>query len=254
MIRKMKVLGLAVVAIAAMSMAAASAAQASELHVTHNNHASIFGERTAGHVVHKFQLTGPNLSTQCGVSNLEGTAPWTSPNQQVTAQELQLTATYFQCTCFGLACRIDMNGCKYTITNKSKNDAQGVTTAKRAYVDITGCTAGKQIEITAAFGAVVTVPEQHNLGHIDFVNNPQAVPHDVTANITIQGIKYECHNVPGCTSTVLTSDGDYTGQETIRAREDKGSETILTDPNDLHKQHHYDKLLQTGALKGIIAT
>jgi hypothetical protein len=246
MTRKIKGLGLAFVAIAAMSMAVASAVQATELHATDPGPVSIFGEKTAQHQQHVF--TTDAGSVKCNVSKFEGTVP-ASGGQQTTAQELTLTGTYTNCTAFGLAATIDMNGCKYTITNK----LGAHTTAQTAYVDITGCTAGKVIEITpTGIPCVVTVPEQHNLSHIVFDNNPEpaTTPHDLTATITVTGITYEGHN--GCFSlpnTQLTHNGQYIGQATFKATKDPGKEPKIK----LHG-HEYEPLKQNGAQVGLLAT
>jgi hypothetical protein len=240
MTRKIKALGLAFVAIAAMSMAASGGAQAAELHATQGVTAAIFGQQLTQHL-----FTIDAGIVKCNQATFEGLA--TGGGQtQTTAQELQVTGTYAQCNISGLAATVDMNGCKYTITGAGQ-------AANTVQVDITGCTAGKVITVTSAT-CTVTVPEQHSLtGHIVFTNIPEptAVPHDVQANITISGITYQTHGTcPNTVSdhTATTTTGTYSGQATFQAREHKGSQGVT-----LHG-HEFNKLNQTGALKGLIAT
>jgi hypothetical protein len=243
MIHKSKVLGLAFVAVAAMSVAAVPAAQASELHATFAGNVSILGSNTAQHSQHVFTTAAGSI--KCTQSLFEGTAPYVG-GPQVTAQELTLTGRYTGCTGFGLAATLDMSGCKYTVTNK--HSVTGHTTALTAYVDITGCTTGKTIEVTMAGPCLVTFPEQHNLGHIVFSNNPAASPHDVTANFTVTGITYEAHGTCPVPPTVLMHDGQYAGQATFQAHQDKGVEQLTSNG------HQYERLKPTGALVGLLAT
>jgi hypothetical protein len=254
MIRNIKALGLAFVAVAAMSAFAVSAAQGSELHAQTAKGANITGEQEPGQQL-IFKYTGPSAETKCTQVTFEGTAKDVVQPEpadgQTTSQELTLTPTITGCKTFGLASVLDMNGCKYTITNKT---AAGVTTALKATVDITGCTAGKQIEVTAS-GCTIRVPEQHNLNDLGFVNLA-TVPKTVTMNITIQGITYQLTGAlcPGTTG-VLTHDGDITGSVTLKAFVDNGTlKAIHTNQfNGVHNQHEYDKLI-CGAQVDLFAT
>jgi hypothetical protein len=109
----------------------------------------------------------------------------------LTTTELTTTPTYAGCQAFGQAATIDTNGCKFTVTNKS---GAGVTTALQSYIDITGCTTGKVIEITPQLNCLLTIPEQHNLGHVGFTNEGTAPNEDVKLTATVTGIKYQSHN------------------------------------------------------------
>jgi hypothetical protein len=247
MIRNIKALGLAFVAVAAMSMAAASAVQASELHATHPGDVVITGSQIEQH---KFQITHPNgPNTNCTAANFEGTVPWSGVGQQVTSNDVTVTATYSQCKSFGLNATVRMNGCKYTITGKA-NTNTGATTALTSYVDITCPTAGKQIEVIAGGGAcVITVPGQHNLQHIVFSNTTEAgKPHHTHANITITGITYQTHG-EACLheQTVTRSDAQYTGQATFRAFKKLGQHQVTEHLHQFEKQTHAEQV-------GLLAT
>jgi hypothetical protein len=253
MIRNIKALGLAFVAVAAMSAFAVSAAQGSELHAQTAKGANITGEQEAGGQ-HNFKITGPGAETKCTVATFEGTAKDVVQPEpadgQTTSQELTVTGTYTGCKTFGLASAVDMNGCKYTITNK----LNGVTTALKATVDITGCTPGKQVEVTAS-GCTIKVPEQHNLSDLGFVNLA-GPPKTVTVNVTVQGITYQLAGAlcPGVTG-VTTHDGDYTGAAVFKAFVDLGTQKAIHTNvfNNVHNQHEYDKLI-CGAQVDLFAT
>jgi hypothetical protein len=238
MTRKIKTLGLALVAFAAMSVVAAGGAQAAELHANAPTTAAIFGQQTTQH-----QFTIDAGIVKCNQALFEGLA--TGGGQtQTTAQELQITGTYTGCNISGLASTVDMNGCKFTITGAGQ-------AAETVQVDITGCTAGKTIEVTSN-PCVVTVPEQHNLSHIVFQDTPAAVPKPVVhASITISGITYQTHGLcPNTASdhTATTTTGTYNGSATFLARKHVGGQAAS------HNGHSYQKLLQTGEQVALEAT
>jgi hypothetical protein len=245
MTRKIKGLGLAFVAIAAMSMVAVSAAQASEVHATTAaTSVSAFAQQLTQNVF----ITNAG-SVKCTQATLEGTVNDQGQSaEQLTAIEGTATATYATCQAFGQAAAIDMNGCKFTFTNN--NGAQPpVTTALRAYIDITGCTTGKSIEVTPQLNCVLTVPEQHNLGHVGFTNEGTAPNEDVKLTATVTGIKYQSHEeCPSMIPTETRTDGQFTGTTTLQARED-----LIPQQVTLHK-HQYSKLSQAGNLIGLLAT
>jgi hypothetical protein len=244
MTSKIKGLGLAFVAIAAMSMVAVSGAQASELHATTSaTTASIFGNQ--GEQQHVF-ITKAG-SVKCKEATFEATATDQGADAtQLTTTELTATATYANCTAFGQAATIDMNGCKFTITNKS---GAGVTTARTAYVDVTGCTTGKIIEITPQLNCVLTVPEQHNLGTLTFANEGTAPNEDVKATVAVTGIKYQSDKeCPSMTNGQTLTDGQYTGGATFQAK------AHVTPVQKTLHNHQYGQLPQSGALIGLLAT
>ncbi len=240
MIRKIKVLGIAVVALAATSAFAASA-QASELHATVGPSAVLTGQQLPNLPI-TFKYTGSGLQTKCNEAHFEGTVQGLNP-QQTTAQEFTLTPRFTGCTVGGLASTVDMNGCKFTFTNRQTT---GITAPMTAYLDISGCTAGKRIEHTLP-GCTITIPEQNHLSHIVYVNTPGG-PHDIDAIFAIQGMTYEFHGAacPGV-NTVLTHDGDISGWLTLQAFVDNGS--VLA----FHNGHQYNKLL-AGPPVGLFAT
>ncbi len=261
MIRNIKALGLAIVAVAAMSVVAASAAQASELHATVPNQANVTGEQV---IAHKFQLTKSGAVTQCTQASFEGTITNTGQSQQqTTEQELTVTPTYSGCKTVGINSQVLMNGCKYTITGShTPQGGQAQTTALTAWVDVTGCTAGKAIEIKLS-GCTVTVPEQTTLSHLKFKNiaevqhqpSGQITPHHVEVEVDVKGITYEFHGI-ACPKpldgqpvevTKLTHDGDYTGTATFKAYVDSSTPQVT-------KHGHQYTEHKCGNQVGLLAT
>jgi hypothetical protein len=227
MIRIIKALGLASLAVAATSMALTSFAEASQVHISSVlEKAVLTGQQADENVFHTSAGT-----VQCSTATFEGTAQ--SGGQQVTAQELTVTPTYSGCKAFSLTAQVRMNGCKYTITN---NNGAGHTTEKTAYVDITGCTSGKQIEVNMAFGGcIATIPEQHNRSHLVLFNQVSN-PSDVIVDATVFGITYELHGgLCGHPTTQPTHNGTYLGEVLGQAFVDNGSETVTSHTHQYNK-------------------
>ncbi len=236
--RKIKKLSFAFVVAAAISVAAASTVQATQYHVNTAQSAVLTGEQTTQL---NTILTKANTSIKCTQAHFEGTVE--GEGAQITYQEFTLTPTVTGCTFSGLAATLKWNGCKLTVTNKS---AAGVTTANTAYVDLVGCTAGKQLE-AGVVGCTITSPEQNNIGHLIGLNTA-GPPGHIEVQLTLQGISYEYHGaLCNGTQTVLTQDGDLTGGVTLKAYTDQGSEVAS------HNGHQYNKL-KTGTQVGLSGT
>lgn len=229
MTHRMKVLGLALMAIAAVGAFSASYAMGSELHFY--NSTNVTGEQ-----VELNSFTTDAGTVQCTQATFEGTLV-----ESAEMNELTLTGTNTGCQGFGQPAAIDMNGCKYTVTGAAQP-------AQTAVVDITGCTTGKSIEITAGGVCRMSIPEQHGLNHITF-EGVSGTKH-VKAKATIQGISYISHG-PLCpnlaSSTPLKQNGQYTGQITVKALDDIGSELVT------HNGHQYNKL-KCGDQIGLLVT
>jgi hypothetical protein len=230
MIRKIKALGLASVAAAAMSVVAAASVQASELHVAHQGNAVITGSQTQQHV-----LTTSAGTVTCSTATFEG-ALSSGGGSQITAQELTLTPTYSGCQAFGLGAQVRMNGCKFRITWKGGSE---VTTAGTWWVHIYNCTFGKVMEVNAGFGGcIMTVPEQNNLPHIIFTLTAQAGIFDFHGQLTFP-FSYEMHGaLCGHPTTVVTNNGTYAGQATIRIYASAGTEQVTQHGHQFLRSKH----------------
>ena len=146
-------------------------------------------EATAHHVFVIKNSVGESLSFTC--TKLEGFATSTTK----TATSLEFTnLVYTHCTASGQAVSVRMNGCKYNFT------AAGTVT-------ITGCSAGKKIEIEIVpTSCIVTVKEQGPLNGISFHNvgttatPPAASNTHETVEAKVPGISVE---VDGTTAQCL---------------------------------------------------
>ncbi len=242
MIRNIRAFGAALIAVAAMGMATSSAVQASELHfTTSENNTVITGQQITQLVL---QVTAPQgIMTKCDTFTLEGTVSDEGQSStQLTAKDLTLTPTYSECASWGVNSQVKMNGCKFVITGSHEG-----APAKTAYLDLVGCTAGKQMEMLTPL-CTISYPEQSTLGHVVFSNKGEGGSEDVEAQFTISGIKYQLAGA-ACshTTNTLTSDATMTGSVTLRAYKDLGSEQVT-----LHG-HQYEKR-KDGAQLGVLAT
>jgi hypothetical protein len=238
MTRKFKALGFAFVAVAAVSVAAAASVQAFEMHVTHQGSAVITAEQSE-----QFVVTTSAGSVKCSTFTLEGEV--SGAGSQITSQHSTLTPTYSGCQAFGLAATVQLNGCKYTITNKLVQH----TTARTAYIDIAGCTAGLPIQVNAGFGScILTAPQQQNISHIVFENNSSPIE-DVNANVTLTGFIYQYHGplCPGA-ATEQRADGTITGRATVRTF--KGTQLEQLPQHG----HQFQRLKHSSVQVGVIAT
>jgi len=136
----------------------------------------------------------------CLLSNFESTT------QGKSLTEITATPVFLECKEGFSEATVTMNGCKYKLK---------WTAALQATVDITGCTAGKVMEIT--FGACqVKIPEQNGLSHVTFQNVAGATPH-INDKFTLSKVAYEqVGTCPGANGEKRT-DGLFEGTTTGKA-------------------------------------
>ena len=246
MISKLNALGLAVLAMAAMSAFAASAAQAGEFDIGVQP-ASLFAVNEAGQI-HQLQITstaGGKFNTNCPNASLEGTT------QGQKINEATATATYGpNCTAFGVAAQVVMNGCKYTITGtthiiQGQQTIHVVHPANTAVVDVVGCTQGKSIEIKTAI-CTLDIPQQNELSHIigSNVNAQQVTLAATVSGITVRQTGAAC---PDGNNHVSTT-GAFVGNTLGVGRSDVGGSQVTK------HSHQYQELSQAGAQTTIAST
>jgi hypothetical protein len=145
----------------------------------------------------------------CGISNYESTT------QGKSVTEITVTPLFFECQEGFGAATVTMNGCKYKLK---------WTAALKATVDITGCTAGKEMEI--AFGACqIKVPEQNGLSHVTF-QNVAGAPGHISDKFTLTKVAYQqVGTCPGANGEKRT-DGEFEGTTTAKAFEYKKEEQV----------------------------
>jgi hypothetical protein len=212
--RKLKALGLSLVAVFALSAMMAVAASAAEFK-SEVSHTSLSGS----------QLGTDVFTTNAGtVKCNEATYAGTSAEQNST--KASVTPTYTECTAFGFVnTKIDTNGCEYQFTTGSPNSVHIV------------CPAGQSIVVTA-FNCEVTVPAQTISGGITFDNEGSGKTMDVRVTVSLTGITYIQHSksFPGCKTegtagagaTSLFHDGTYTGEATVTATNTAGEHVSIT--------------------------
>ena len=232
MTSKIKALGLAVVAIAAMSVFAMPAAQAAKLDIGATP-ASIFAHSEVNQV-HQATLTstsGTKFITTCPTASFEGTT------QGQSIEEATVTATYSgntqtpNCTAFGVASQILMNGCKYTFTGSGQPSGT-------LLMDIVGCTSGKSIEKKTAI-CTIDIPEQNGLSHIVGTKlSAQEVTLSMTiSNMTMRQTGAACPDG----NNHLGFGGSLSGNTILKARVDTGCTQVTK------HSHQYCELGQAGA-------
>lgn len=204
MMRNLRFLGVAVFAVLAMSAVSASFASAAADDLT--------AEQYPVTLTGKNDPNPPILKTtagsyECTTSTLHATV--SGPTTTVSA-----TPTYSGCTCIGVACTIDMNGCTYLI-----HMTEGTTST----VDIV-CPAGQEITLTNS-KCILHVPPQTGLPHIVWTNVGAGATREITGHVTISGLRYkhtEGSGIGKCTSgegtngtldwtVVVTGETDPTG-------------------------------------------
>jgi len=205
--RKLKTLGLALVAV--LAMAAISAASASA--ALEEFHAGSASGSVKGINVGEETFTVTAGTVRCKVAEYNGTFSASTVKTQV------VKPTYKECTAFGFVeTPIDVNGCEYRFNQPNS----GVGT-----VDIINCT--KPLEVTA-FNCTVTVGNQTGLTSVTYTNVAGS-PDDLLIHTNITNIKYtqDPKNFPQCTSATHTN-GTYTGTNTVRAFNGSGTQVTLT--------------------------
>ena len=221
MIRKAKVLGLALVAVLSMSAVAASGAQAETWFHSDVNPTVITGEETE---TNKFVTSGGNVKcTSKFDATSEGTKTETKPGEVTyTTKTITIKPTYSNCTAFGfVGATIDMNSCDY-LFHLTQN------TPPTATVDVV-CNPGDDITITTSF-CTVHVPAQTNLAHVVFESTGATTnTKDIDATLTFEGIKYT--ETSGCFVPGERANGTYTGKVTLKGFEDKGPKGSYTEGN-----------------------
>ena len=173
MMRKVKLLGVALAAVTALNVSAASLTHAAEFDFGASP-GVVTGLNEAGqqHILQIPNPPGASFNAMCGEASLEG------GTFGKFASDITVTPTYSSCKLAGTFAIWQMNGCKYTLTGSGHF-------ARTFTVDIVGCTSGKQIQIKTAL-CTVDIPEQNGLSHLVGTNLPGAL--EITLEATVTGI------------------------------------------------------------------
>jgi hypothetical protein len=226
MTRKLKVLGLALVAVLAMSAMMASAAQA----VEHTFESSSVNEKTI--------LTGSNTGKEvftvglgeaevsCTSSIFEGTVEGNK------VKEVTVTPTYGKTTkpsgCEDAVSKseaiVHTNHCAYILHNVT--DANGDAPVS---IECSG-TPKEEITVTLpALGVTIHVPEQTPAGGVHYTNLKEHGPgkkEAVTVKSTVSGIHYRCTGSEVFCFFLNGVDGTYKGDTDVTGYEDKSASAL----------------------------
>lgn len=202
---KLKAAGLALVAMLALSAmlaATASAKYDSEKEVTAllgtSEGASTFATDFGNLVCQHTELTGLQTGTAVG-------------GGVFTSNHWTLHGTYKECKALGFNATVDTTGCDTTFTPPTKTEFTG----PHAVVDlIKSGPAACDINIVAAGGLCsINIPEQTEMGLVDFMNEGAGATRDVTIDKTTTSIDYT--GVGGFCSGSGTN-GTFKGTATVK--------------------------------------
>ncbi len=197
--RASNVLMAAVVALAALGSLAATSALADQLKSSGAATVSLSGHQK---VASTFKTTAGGKECKSGTTSGTGTTPTST---------LTLTVTTSECSCFGVACTIDMNGCQYL-------GHLGVGTT--ATVDIV-CPPGQEITGTSS-KCTTHIKPQTGLGSITFKNIGTGSTREIELEFKVEKISYahtEGSGIGKCTTGSGTT-GVLTGTSVVTAVED----------------------------------
>jgi hypothetical protein len=209
MLTKLKIIGLTAIAALAVSAVAAATAQANpQFHV-----------EEAPATITSWQTTQQVFTTAAGAIACTSISS-TGSRSVLTTTTQSLLPTYDGCTTFGfIGAPIHVNACEYVFSLTSD------TTAPYDANIAVACPAGKMIEVTGAFGCVLTVGPQTGLTGVSISNNGSKTTRDLNVSLNVTGITY---TTAGCSSP----DGTYTngvlhGGATVTADKSAGGQQGL---------------------------
>ncbi len=218
MTRKLKALGIALVAVFAMSVVVAQAAQAHEFTASQYP-AVVTGGFANAENPDKFTLEGLGITVICSSAVFEGTASGAS-------EELTITPTYGSTsspsgckeTTFNTEAIVHTNHCAYVF--------HGATDAnEHAAVDVE-CAAGNAIEVTLpGLGIDLSIGAQAGLKGVHYTNETIGGHKVVKVDTTVSGITVSCTDTAETGLCELIGNGkiQYTGTELVKGYVDTGS-------------------------------
>jgi hypothetical protein len=214
MIRKARIIGIAVVAVLALSAVVASAASANTF-MTKN---SVYPQTVEGSqsTAHVFTVTGQKVT--CKTAKFKGTATAASSTQEVHP-------TYEGCTAFGFEASVTTTGCNYLFHLA----AGGSGSPQSGTVDIV-CETGKSIVINAGFGTCeATVGAQTGLGGQTFTNTTVGGVEKIIVGTSTTGIttnvtksSFPCPLSTGLHNTANGDAATYTGETLVGTASGEG--------------------------------
>jgi hypothetical protein len=174
--KQLKIIGVLMVALFALAGVASASASAAEFH-SEVTETSIFGQQEGENIFH---TTSGNVKCKKAAftqNNIMGTG--TAPNFHIA--KVQVSPEYSECTAFGQAAFVDMNGATYTITPTSASTGSVVIDQGTAPIEVTVPTANCD----------VTIAGQTPTGNVvDLANSGTGASEFVKVTATVTGIAY----------------------------------------------------------------
>jgi hypothetical protein len=208
--RKLKSLGLALIAVFALG--AVSVASASAGTFTATAGATISGEQVSGTItaktVAKHEFTTAAGTVKCTTATFTGTAAAAESATQ------ELAPTYKECTLAGsVPVTIDVNSCKYVFHAGTAGAATVDVRCPSSPITVTVPGSTCEITIGGAVGGV-----NQGLGGITLDNSGTSTAMDILATIDVTGIHYIVHgSCPNVPPPGTYTDGSYRGVATIKS-------------------------------------
>jgi hypothetical protein len=205
MIRKLRTLGLALMAVFAISVVAASAASAQNGIFTSDGPATLIGTQTGTELENSITVFGKKLV--CPKATYTGHKVNATPHEPIPngATEVTLTPHYGVCSLEGFLATIDMNGCDLTLAIKATT---GVVADQYNLHTTINCPVGKHI-VATLFTNAAGHTANNSFCHITITENPagyaglkQTDTTNKTLDVTgtIEGIVADKGIVAGTTS------------------------------------------------------
>lgn len=200
MIGKLKILGVAFAAVLAIGAVTASAASAVQFH-SESEKTFFKGEQTN----FVFDMTAGTLTCKKVTYTGEGSA--------TTSADITLAPVYSECTGFGMAATVDMNGCDYLYTT---------------FVAHLICPAGKSMTITVGIPVRCTTHRYTGSKTYGlFSNAGSGTTRDlVFASEAGEGTEYEItypkEGIPVCGKAGVYAEGKATGSFTLKGYKNAG--------------------------------
>ncbi len=201
--RKLRTLGVALVAVVALGVVMASAAQASKFTASEYP-ATITGEQEAGQIN---RLTIGSNYFQCGTGNYHGTMTEASSTLTTT---IDITGCE---TSFGTEATVDNNGCDYLL----HSGAEVTPDVFSATLDLV-CPVEKEVTITLGL-CTIHIKPQKGLGGVILTNKTEGTRKDVTVDTSIQ-LEANVTNVFLCPLTTGVQTVTTDGKDTYKAYKD----------------------------------
>lgn len=195
MTRKLKVLGLALMAVFAMSIVGAQAASAAEVEheFLSDSNPTILKATDEPETNHTFTVGG-FATVECEVAHFTGTSVGNVENE---ADTITMHPSYTDCSFFEEEATVDTSGCDYIFDSDTPNGSSA-----DVFVE---CESTGIVIDTAA--CTIWVGEQTTNPGVTYTNVANG---DVTVNASISGIEADFHEGPLC--DLLTDNGTITGE------------------------------------------